>query len=215
VILDRQGNLTGLKSLSSPYQEAVKTALTRQKVEPPPFLAKLTERSGTLLSGSGEGISFAIYSPVGTAVGTDRPTFRWQALSGAENYIVTIYDSNYSKVETSEPLSGTEWNLPRPLVRGGIYIWKVTALKDGKKVISPQPPAPEARFKVLEKTRADELEQARQAYSNSHLLLGTLYGQAGLLDDSEREFQLLLDANPGLPVAQKLLRNVRALRRQK
>lgn len=49
--------------------------------------------------------------------------------------------------------------------------------------------------------------------AGSHLTLGVLYAQAGLLDDAERELQLLLRANPQSALAQKLLRGVRAKRR--
>jgi hypothetical protein len=38
--------------------------------------------------------------------------------------------------------------------------------------------------------------------------LGTVYAQAGLLEDAAKEFRLLLRANPGSPVVEKLLQNV-------
>lgn len=89
---------------------------------------------------------------------------------------------------------------------------EITAVKDGEKVTSPAPPAPQARFKVLEQEKVEELKRARENYAGMHLLLGSLYAQVGLLDAAEREFQALLAANPGSQVAQDLLRNVRSLR---
>jgi lipopolysaccharide biosynthesis regulator YciM len=76
------------------------------------------------------------------------------------------------------------------------------------------PPAPEAKFKVLEKSKAEELDRVRKSYPRSHLILGSLYERAGLLDDAEREFQSLVSANPKSTVARKLLRNVRSLRQK-
>jgi lipopolysaccharide biosynthesis regulator YciM len=90
----------------------------------------------------------------------------------------------------------------------------VIALKDGVEISSPVPPAPEAKFKVLEQTRAEEVNLAKKSYPNSHLILGAVYKKAGLLDDAEREFKGLLSANPNSPVAQKLLQNVKSLRRK-
>jgi anti-sigma factor RsiW len=215
VTLDEQGNLKGLDSLPPSYEQMVKKALTSQRVDISPMLASLIGRAGILRSGSGEGISFALFSPVGTVVETDRPTFRWRQLNGAANYIVTVYDFNFNQVAASGPLTETVWTVPRQLERGGLYTWKVAAFKDGKEIISPLPPAPEAKFKVLDKAMTDELKRAKQTYNNSHLMAGILYTQAGLLDDAEREFQALLDANPKSPIAQKLLRNVKAQRQTK
>jgi hypothetical protein len=44
-------------------------------------------------------------------------------------------------------------------------------------------------------------------------MLAVVYADAGLLDQSERELQELLDANPKSSVARNLLRSVKALRR--
>jgi hypothetical protein len=70
------------------------------------------------------------------------------------------------------------------------------------------PPAPEARFRIVSQHKVARLTQAEKAHQNSHLLLGVLYAEAGLLKEAQREFRLLLKANPGSPVAEKLLRQV-------
>jgi hypothetical protein len=212
VTLDRDGNLGGLGDLSPSHQQAVRTALTAGRIGTPPELAELTKKAGVLMGGKAEGVSFALLSPVGTVVRTTRPTFHWQPLDGASAYVVNIYDSSFSKVATSPQLSATQWTIPSSLRHGIAYLWQVTALKDGKEIKSPVQPAPEARFKILEQAKVDELERVRRAYPNSHLLLGTLYAQAGLLDDAERELRALVAANPKSSVAQRLLHNVRMIR---
>jgi hypothetical protein len=214
VKLDRQGNLYGLKSLAPPYQEAVKLALQKRQIKIPRPLAQLSLEAETLMGSAGNGVSFALFSPVGTVVKTNNPTFRWDRLSGAAAYIVNVYDSNFRLVARSEQLTETVWTMPESLERGRTYIWKVTALKDGKEIISPLPPAPEAKFKVLEKVRADELERVKQINAGSHLITGILYAEAGLFDDAELELTALRDANPGSPVAQKLLQSVKSLRQK-
>jgi hypothetical protein len=87
-------------------------------------------------------------------------------------------------------------------------------MKDGEEIRMPAPSAPDAKFKVLEQSQAEALERAKQAYGHSHLLLGILYAQAGLLDNAEQEFQALSEANPRSRVAQTLLHSVKALRRK-
>jgi hypothetical protein len=209
VALNKDGNLVGLGPLSPSQEKIVKTALTTGRMTTPAWLAEIRTRDDALMSGGTGQESFRLLSPVGTALRTDRPAFRWDPLAGATSYTVTVSDSNFNQVATSGPLSGTEWTLPRPLARGAVYNWEVTALKDGKEIVAPAPPA-HASFRVVETTRLEELEQAERA--NSHLLSGVLSAGAGLLDDAERAFQKLANANPGSPVAVRLLESIKSAR---
>ena len=91
----------------------------------------------------------------------------------------------------------------------------MTAIRDGKEIKSPVPPAPEARFKVIEQSKADELSKLKRSASNSHLVAGLVCVKEGLLDDAQREFESLARANPKSTVAQKLPGNLKALRQAK
>ena len=73
----------------------------------------------------------------------------------------------------------------------------------------PRPPAPQAKFHVLDQTKANELTKAKRAYGSSHLTLGLLYAEAGLLREAEHEFRLLQKANPQSEIVKKLLRQLR------
>lgn len=213
VTLDAQGNVAGLESLAPAHQQPVKTALTTQKVQTPQALRELRDSSNAIM-GSATGTTFTLRSPVGKIVASDRPTLRWQPRDGAISYRVTITDpeAGYKEVAASPELQGTKWTVDRPLERGRVYTWQVTARTDGGEVKAPAPNT-EARFKVLERARANELARAKKAYAGRHLALGLLYAQAGLLDEAERELQALVAANPESPVARKLLRDVRAKKR--
>jgi hypothetical protein len=213
VTLDATGNVGGLGSLPPSSRQAVKQALTTGRVEVSPGLSELIGAKGTLLGATGQGAAFSLLSPVGTITRTQQPTLRWRSLSGAISYTVAVLDADFNAVATGPPLTGTTWTPPRPLERGRVYSWQVTAVKDGKEIISPSAPAPEARFKVLEKAKADELSGVETAASGSHLARGILYARAGLLDDAERELRALVAANPKSPTARKLLQSVRAIRR--
>jgi anti-sigma factor RsiW len=209
VTVDRQGNLTGL-TLSQELQRSLRAVMTGGRIEIPDLKTLFGKRS-TLLGSAGEGLPFALVGPLGV-VETDRPIFRWRSLVGATSYTVQVHDANFNKVDGSISQLETEWRASRPLARGKIYTWQVVAMKDGKEFVSPVAPAPEAKFKVLEQRLADEFAQARRDHGNSHLVLGTLYAQAGLIDEAEAEFKALASVNPRSEVVQKLLKTVRAAR---
>jgi hypothetical protein len=205
VTLDKDGNVAGVPP---EYQQAVKQTLTAEQIGTPRTLSELIGKSGVLMGPADEGHPIALLGPVGTVVMSDRPVFRWRALDGADGYVVKIYDADFNEVAASPQLSRTMWAAKRSLQRGRTYSWQVTARVDGREVISPVKPAPDARFMVLDQAKANDLIRAKNAGGNSHLTLGILYAQAGLLDAAERELQALLRANPQSSLVHKLLRSI-------
>lgn len=212
VTLDEQGRDKGLEDLPSAWQTAIRKTLLGQRVNKPAILDALGARAEAGLRGSTGDVAFDVISPVGTVVESDRPLFRWSALHGADSYSVVIFDYQFNRVVQSASLSTTQWTPPLALRRGATYFWQVTAVADGKEILSPGAAAPEAKFAVLGEGEAEELKRARLSVPDSHLTLGVLYAQAGLLDEAEREFQLLVEANPKSLAALKLLRSLRELR---
>jgi hypothetical protein len=213
VRLDTEGKLSGVEQLPPAYQQMVKKALSGQELERSPHLAGLTPTEG-VPRGSGEevGNKFSLIEPVRTVTLSEQPTFRWARLSGATGYIVEIYNEEFDPVASSPRLSQPRWKMAQSLKRGAIYYWQVKAIKDGKEMISPHSPAPQVKFRVLDEAKANELWRARQAYGSSHLVLGLLYAEAGLLDEAEAEFRSLQKDNPGSAIAVQLLKRVRAQR---
>lgn len=210
IVLNKDGEVKGVEQLPARVQQSIKTLLVTQRIERPSQLAELNGKQGTLLGSASDGLPFQLVSPLGKVLPGSRPTFRWRALEGAESYTVSITDTSLNVVASSAPLTALQWTPPAGL-KAGVYSWQVTALKEGQRVTSPVMPAPQAKFRVLEADKLQELERARRAFSNSHLALGVMYTQAGLLDEAEREFQLLLRANPQSALARKLLAQVRAM----
>lgn len=156
---------------------------------------------------------FSVLAPVGSVLLSDRPAFRWSAMEGATGYVVEVYDDQFKLAASSPQLTSRSWTMPQSLSRGKVYSWQVKAIKDGQEVTSPRPPAPQAKFRILNQSKANELAKAKRAYASSHLTLGLLYADAGLLNEAEQEFRLLLRSNPNSPLARTLLRQVQALRR--
>jgi hypothetical protein len=212
ITLDEQGNAVGLEHLSKALRNAVELALKTQKIIKPPIVEELNDKPGRLLGDSGDDVPFQLLSPIGEVILNNRPTFRWLPLKGAASYVVTITDAELNEVASSEHLTMPEWKISKPLAPGVIYSWQVTALKDGQKITTPVLPAPQAKFKVLELTRAEALRSAIRSNTDSHLALSVLYAQSGLLAESERELQSLLKTNPGSRALRNLLRSVQSLK---
>ncbi|MEP6707336.1 MAG: hypothetical protein ABJC05_07440 [Pyrinomonadaceae bacterium] len=211
IALNSEDKLLGLESTSPQIQSEVASALKNGRVKAPAFMVDLKGQSGRLM-GTGS-LTYGLLNPVATAVEPRTPTFRWRAIPGAENYVVTIYSSDGQKTIASDQLTETKWKASAPLERGRIYTWQVRANKKGQEVLLPPPAAAEAKFRIIDAATAKELVQVRHSDSRSHLVLGIAYAEAGMVDESEHELQKLLDANPKSPVARSLLRSVKSLRR--
>jgi hypothetical protein len=212
--LDREGRLSGADALPHAYRELLKETLAGRRIERSPQLKGLSRPGSSLMSSETEGREFSVLSPAGSVLLDDRPTFRWSPLEGATVYVVEVYDDAFNLVASSPQLTAPTWAAPQALPRGKVYSWQVKALKDGQEVKSPRPPAPQARFRVLDRAKADEIARAKRAYPSSHLTLALLYADAGLLSEAERELRLLQKANPDSELARTLLRQVQALRRR-
>jgi hypothetical protein len=213
VMIDEHGVVDGIGELPGRLEQAVRSALRKQELDRPSVLAELREEPATL-SGPDNGVGFQVLRPIGMIVETNRPTFRWTELDGAANYTVTVTDTRLNQIETSPPLNVPHWTITKPLEYGAIYTWQVTALKDGKLVRSPVPPEPQAKFKVLDRATLEELKAVRRTQPRSHLALGVLYAEAGLLDEAEQEFRTLAKANPKIDVVRNLLRSVQSFKRK-
>jgi hypothetical protein len=207
VSIDDAGHISGLGELSPSAAKTVKEALMNEHVNLS-GLDGLKTKNSALMGQHEEGVPIVLVEPIGRVLRSDRPTFVWRPSPGTTDYTVTVFDTKFKEVASSGPQTGSRWKVPAPLPRGQIYLWQVSANKNGELIKSPVPPAPEARFRIVSQHKVALLTQAEKAHQNSHLLLGVLYAEAGLLKKAQREFRLLLKANPGSPVAEKLLRQV-------
>lgn len=212
--LDGDGKLSGVDRLPPAYEQMIKNALASQRLDKSPLLAGLIRPDSLLRKGvEKKDVSFSLIDPIGIVLLSDRPTFRWSPLDGATAYTVEVFDEKLNQVISSPQLTETAWGPPRSLQRGHVYSWQVTALKGGEDVSSPRPPAPMAKFRILDEALANEVIQARRDYASTHLMLALIYSKAGLLEEAEREIRALQRANPNSPIPSSLLANLNAMRR--
>jgi hypothetical protein len=212
VALSREGAVSGLPSMGPGLRDAIAGAL-RGVLPAPQGLEPLQPRPLALLGGPGDATAFAPVAPLGTRVASDRPVFRWSPDAEARTYEVSVFDQDLQKRAGSGPITGTRWTPERPLPRGHTYLWQVSALTGHGRLTAPAPPAPEARFEVVDPAVLADVERRRAAAPGSRLVATVVLVQAGLLDDADAELQALAADNPGSPQVARLSDALRDLRR--
>jgi hypothetical protein len=213
IIVNSDGNVTGLGHLKPSDAQIVKETLLAQNMTRPAELAELSGERSTLRGSTAADQTFRLLSPVGTVTASDRPTFKWEAIPRASSYRVYVGDADNREVAGSGELSQavTEWTPSSPLPRGKAYTWAVIAKINDEEIIAPAASQPEIKFKVLSADTLRELTALRNS-TRSHLALGIFYARAGMLEDAEQEFRALARQNPQSPVVMKLLRSIQSWR---
>jgi hypothetical protein len=201
----RSPTLPGLEQLSPAQQSKVEAALREGAAELPASVAQMSTRSETLMGGTPAGTGFSLMEPLRTATLSDRPVFRWNPLPGADGYTVVVMDENLKGIAGPVAVSGTTWIPPEPLPRDRSYVWQVTARRGEESVTAPAPPAPPARFRVMDPGTAEILERVLRAAPDSHLLLGLLYTEAGARQEAEAHLRQVPETDPYAPVASRTL----------
>jgi len=213
VTIDKDGRITGLDKVSENSRQYVARTALSEQIVPSDVLKRLSGEQGDL-RGNDDGLQgFRLLYPVRRVVTEARPVFRWESLPGVSSYRVYVLDQEGKQVSQSEelPPTQTQWKAPVSLRRGQMFSWVVTALVDGKKIVSPSASAPEIKFAVLSTVDFQELSRLKK--SNSHLALGVFYARVGLLNEAAREFEGLVELNPESELPRKLLQSVRTIRK--
>lgn len=208
ITLDSQGIVEGAGVLADDEQGRVRDALGSGRLSIAASADSPGGTRGTLRGPADAPAVFVLVSPVGTVVMERQPVLQWTTAPGATRYVVTLQQEQTGELVTGPPVTAPTWTPDRPLDAGATYAWQVTATLDGVEQLSPAPPAPPARFRVLPAADAERLARLPA----SHLVRGVAYAHAGLLDESEREFTTLAAANPGSALVERLLQQVRTAR---
>lgn len=205
ITLDVKGALGGVEGLSEEHRDAVKKLLETGRVSLPPVIAQLRGSLETRMTGNTDEHGFRLLKPLGTVVETTQPTLRWMKFSDAIHYEVSVSNADGEVVQRTT-VYGADWRPAAALARGQVYQWQVRAItRNGQEIKSPPVGQPDAKFRVLDQNTFNELELARKGYPHSHLVLGTVYAKAGLINEARREFRALLDANPESQISRRIL----------
>ncbi|MGH8093683.1 MAG: hypothetical protein ACREIF_09450 [Chthoniobacterales bacterium] len=207
VVVNASGEIAGLSPLPPDLQRAVHEAISSGKIERPASLGELRGPRDTLAGAPSPEGSFHVVAPVGSVVEAERPTFRWSEEPGATSYRVNLVPPGDAVVSSPLlPASATAWTPDEPLSPNETYDWEVEALKDGETLAkSPSPPEPEARFRVLDAASRTGLQQLREKWGASHLVMGLAYARVGLVAEARRELEELVRENPQSALPKNLL----------
>jgi len=206
IAIDEAGNVVGASSLSAETRQAVKEALTEERLNRPSVLDEVASAEVSERGTSGTEERIRVIYPVRTVVKDTKPTLRWTPSKQAEAYRIEIADETFQQVAKSEDLPATtqNWTPAAALKRGGIYTWTIRAVKkegEASAIVS------QGKFKVLSQDRVRELTQLKTT-SQSHFALGVFYAREGMVANAEREFRILLKANSNSPVLKKLIKEL-------
>lgn len=211
VSIDTKGHVTGLDELSDSARQLIAQAALSERLVPPSVLRDLSANQSGLRGDDATERELKLLYPVRRVVIEDRPVFKWESLPSVTHYRVYVLDAKGNQVCKSEelPQIQTQWKTSTPLRRGQIFSWFVTALIDGKEIVSPSASASEMKFAVLSIKDLQESSQLKE--QKSHLALGVFYARTGLTSEAESEFQSLIQLNPQSDLARKLLQSVRSM----
>jgi hypothetical protein len=179
-----------LSNLPDDFPGGAKDILARDEGALPEPLMDLTEASGVGL----------IY-PVTESVETLQPTLTWMLFAPGP-YKISVKDKKGLVVASAQNVMRTIFVSPK-LTPGDTYTWEVTA-SNGE--------SENAQFVILTAEQAADWQRVRSQFSQSHLALGLVAEQLGLLTIAEREYQELSRQFPKAEAPERLLENVQALR---
>lgn len=209
ITVDGSGKVTGLDSVPQAYVASVTDSLVNQRVRLVPPRLPATQVGGIPRGTGDETETFRLVAPVGVAVLSERPTFKWAQLPGADRYVVFVRDLVTGNEIASPARTESSWTSDQPLIRGRAYAWGVEATKEGRRLHAPSRRAGDAKFKVLDQKIAEELAEAKSASGGSHLLMAIMYASHGLRSEAEAELRSLQEENPDSRFVERLSRSLK------
>ena len=186
-------DITELDTLPDSLRDGAMLLLTTETPEPPDAIADLAVASGE-----------NVLRPVSEAVEETQPVLYWSAAFGEPPYAVSITDEHGQVIARAQGIQNTSWMVLTPLRRGAEYTWQVSVMGANE----------QASFRVLDDGQVMLWRAIEAAHKDSHLVIGLVAQQLGMLAVAEREYTALTKADPDSNTAALLLNNVSELRNQ-
>lgn len=184
-------DISELDTLPDSLRDGAMLLLTTETPQPPDAIANLAVASGE-----------NVLRPVSEAVEETQPVLYWSAAFGVPPYTVSISDDRNLVIARAQGIQNTSWMVLAPLRRGGEYTWQVTVAGATE----------QASFRVLDDGQVMLWRAMLAAHRDSHLVIGLVAQQLGMLAIAEREYTALTKAYPDSNTAALLLNNVTDLR---
>jgi hypothetical protein len=152
------------------------------------------------LNGLGGSSDRVLEYPLSEVVAETQPVMRWKVFG--DTYDVSLSDSR-GLISRRGGLKDTHFAPPAALVRDRVYTWEVES--GGVKH--------RGTFRVLGENQQRELEQVRAQHGNSHLLMGAVSEELGLLTPARQEFEAMSKDKAQAQQAARLLSHIEMLRK--
>lgn len=177
----------------------------------PPAISSLRPNGQTILrngdkQNSNAEPTFVLLAPVGETVLENMPEFRWEKMTNAKNYRISILDADFNEVLTAQ-VSGNSFKPDKPLKPGAKYLWRVEAQTENGKIVAPLPPQPPAMFRIAPETAENRIAFLKKNESD-RLKLAVYYAKEGMLDSAACTLKEILAKNPKHKAARRLLAQV-------
>ena len=154
---------------------------------------------------------FKLKFPVSQTVIETEPIFVWESSPSVKNYQISISDAEYDEI-AADTVEGNRYKIKKPLKRGQIYLWKVTAQVNHVANVLPAVPQPPVLFRVADKQIAEKAIELEK--KENKLELAAFYAKEGLLTASEKVLQDILRKEPNSKPAKRLFAAVKKWRYQ-
>ena len=184
-------DVSELETLPDSLRGGAELLLTEEMPEPPDALQALPVATGP-----------NVVWPVSEAVEETQPVLSWSVDFGAPPYTVSIADDRGMVIARAQGIQNTSWKVLMPLQRGHEYTWQVTVAGASE----------QASFRILDDGQMMLWRAMLAAHKESHLVIGLVAQQLGLLAAAEREYAELVKSYPESSTAALLLSNVQDLR---
>jgi hypothetical protein len=188
--VDPEIDVMELEGLPKSLHDGAMLLLTTDTPEHPDSIVNLSDPT-----------SDDLLHPVTEAVFETQPTLYWQPGFGPPPYSVLV-SLGTQLVAHGEGLTNLTWTVPTPLPRGGSYTWQLMA----------EGVSARASFRILDDAQSKIWTAVQADHAKSHLAMGTVAQQLGMLGIAEREFTALVKDHPQSETAMRLLSNVQELR---
>jgi hypothetical protein len=139
--------------------------------------------------------------PYSEVVAETQPALRWKTF-GDSSYSVSLSDSR-GLISRRGALKDTRWTPPSALSRDKLYTWEVESAGVRHR----------GTFRVLSESQQRELDKVRAEHGSSHLVMGAVNQELGLLTPARLEFEAMAKDKAQSQQASKLLNHIDALRK--
>jgi hypothetical protein len=184
-------NTTELDTLPDSLRMGAKEVITGGESAPKPAALKGLESNGDA----------TLEYPHSEVVAETQPVMRWKAFG--DSYSVTLFDSRHSMIARRSGLKDTSWTPPSALVRDRVYTWEVESGAQKHR----------GTFRVLGENQRQELEKVKAEHGGSHLVVGAVSEQLGLLTTAKQEFEAMAKDSAQAQQAARLLSHIEMLRK--